>query len=174
MWMSISPKLRRMTCAAALAAVGATVGCGAIATTPSWLGGGMAVSGPIRTAHRAKAEAEERTELATQPDEIRARHILVMHAKSKAKPDGVERTREQALERAQECLEKLRAGEELDKLVGEYSDEPGAAERNGDLGSFRREVMVQAFSDAAFKLKVGEISEVVETPYGFHIIQRTK
>jgi parvulin-like peptidyl-prolyl isomerase len=134
----------------------------------------MAVSGPLRTAHRAKTEAEQRTELATQPDEIRARHILVMHAKSKAKPEGVARTREQALQRAKECLEKLRGGEEIEKLVGEYSDEPGAAECNGDLGTFRREVMIQAFSDAAFKLKPGEISEVVETPYGFHIIQRTK
>jgi parvulin-like peptidyl-prolyl isomerase len=134
----------------------------------------MAVTGPQRVAQRVQAEEQERGVLASQPDEIQARHILVMHAESKAKPDGVDRTRPQAQARAQECLQKLRGGEDFEKLVAEYSDEPGATERNGDLGTFRREVMIQAFSDAAFALKVGEISEVVETPYGFHVIQRTK
>ena len=146
--------------------------CGAIATTPSWTGGGMASTGPIRVANREAAEALDRTELATQPDEIRARHILVMHDSSKAKPEEVQRTREKALARTQECLKKLRGGGDFAKLVAEYSDEPGAAERDGDLGQFRRDVMIKAFSDAAFALEVREISEVIETPYGFHIIQR--
>lgn len=146
--------------------------CGAIATTPSWTGGGMASTGPIRVAHREAAEARDRTAVATQAEEIRARHILVMHDGSKAKPEAVQRTREQALARAKECLQKLRAGGDFAELVAEYSDEPGAAERDGDLGMFRRDVMIKAFSDAAFELEVREISEVVETPYGFHIIQR--
>ena len=154
--------------------VAATSGCSALASSPPWVGGGMAVTGPVRVAHREAAESRERSRVASQPNEIGARHILVMHSGSKAKPEEVERTREQALERAQECLTKLRSGVDFAELVAEYSDEPGAAERGGDLGVFRRDVMIQAFSDAAFALKVGEISEVVETPYGFHIIQRTK
>lgn len=161
--------------AAALLILASTLlGCAAIATSPPWVGGGMAVTGPVRAARRAAVEAEQRSALASQPDEIRARHILVMHEGSKAKPEGVKRTREQAAKRAQECLEKLRAGTDFAALVAEYSDEPGAAEREGDLGTFRREVMIQSFSEVAFELAVGEISEVVETPYGFHIIQRTE
>ncbi len=71
-------------------------------------------------------------------------------------------------------LQRLHRGEPFEKLVQEYSDEPGAAQRHGDLGMFRRGDMVKAFSEAAFSLKPGEISGIVESPFGFHIIQRTK
>ena len=59
-------------------------------------------------------------------------------------------------------------------MVKQYTDEPGGAERSGDLGTFERGTMVKPFADAAFGLKVGEVSEVVETKYGFHIIRRTE
>jgi NIMA-interacting peptidyl-prolyl cis-trans isomerase 1 len=149
-------------------------GCGALATSPAWIGGGLAVTGPVRVESEEAVERADRAKLATQPEQVGARHILVMHSGSRSKPDDLTRTRQQALERAQECLRKLRAGGDFAELVGKYSDEPGAAERAGDLGSFKREQMVRAFSDAAFALKVGEISEVIETPYGFHVIQRTQ
>jgi peptidyl-prolyl cis-trans isomerase NIMA-interacting 1 len=149
-------------------------GCGALATSPSWVGGGLAVTGPVRVENEEAVERADRAKLASQPQQVGARHVLVMHASSRAKPDNVTRTRQQALDRAQECLRKARAGVDFSELVAKYSDEPGAAERGGDLGLFKRDAMVQAFSDAAFALKVGEISEVVETPYGFHVIQRTQ
>ena len=151
-----------------------TVSCGSLATTPSWVGGGMAVTGPLRLEQAEKREEAERKRVAAEPDEIGARHILVMHRESQAKPEGLERTREEARARAQEALRKVREGADFSEMVRLYSDEPGAAERGGDLGVFRREVMVQAFSDAAFALRVGEVSEVVETAYGFHIIKRTR
>ena len=59
-------------------------------------------------------------------------------------------------------------------FANEYSDEPNAGARGGSLGRFGRGQMVGAFEVAAFKLKVGEISDIVETPFGFHIIQRTE
>lgn len=134
----------------------------------------MAVTGPLR---RQKDEARERREskkAAKEPEEIGARHILVMHAESHSKPEGVHRTKEDARARAKECLLKLREGLDFVKMVEAYSDEPGAVERGGSLGVFRRDVMVKDFADAAFSLDVGEVSEIVETSFGFHIIERTK
>lgn len=153
----------------------ACCGCGSLATSPAWVGGGMVVTGPLRVSLDDEEEPQALAKKKSgEPDEIRARHILVMHIESQARPDEVTRTREEARARAQEVLLKVRGGADFTEMVREYTDEPGGAERGGDLGAFRREVMVEAFSDAAFSLKVGEVSEVVETDYGFHVIKRTQ
>ncbi|WP_437620963.1 peptidylprolyl isomerase [Sorangium sp. So ce1151] len=148
--------------------------CGTLATSPSWVGGGLAVAAPIRAAEEDAALQREQALVASQPKQIGARHILVMHEGSKSKPEGVRRTRDEARARAQEALLKIRGGQSFEQAVTEYSDEPGAGERGGDLGVFERGVMVKGFSDVAFALKVGEVSEIVETPFGFHIIKRTE
>jgi hypothetical protein len=109
-----------------------------------------------------------------EPAQIRAQHMLVMHRDSRNAPPTVVRTREEARERAEEALAKIKAGGNVDEIFGAYSDERGAAERNGDLGQFSRKMMVKKFSDAAFKLKVGEVSDLVESEFGFHIIRRTE
>jgi NIMA-interacting peptidyl-prolyl cis-trans isomerase 1 len=147
-------------------------GCGAIATSASWVGGGMAVTGPPLAPEEDLDELEEGKD--GLPVEIGARHVLVMHENSQQKPEGITRTRDEALARAKECLLKLRGGADFTEMVREYTDEPNGAERGGDLGVFKREVMVKAFSEPAFRLKVGQISEVVETSYGWHIIKRTR
>ena len=74
--------------------------------------------------------------------------------------------------KAEDLLKRARAGEDFDKLAKENSDEPGAKESGGDLGWFGRGRMVKQFEDAVFALKDNEISDIVESQFGFHIIQR--
>lgn len=102
---------------------------------------------------------------------VSVRHILVQYQGSqRAAPDN-ERTKEVALERAQEALAKARAGEDFAELAAEYSDGPTRT-RGGDLRSFGRGRMHPAFEQAAFSLEVDGVSDIVETPFGYHVILR--
>ncbi|HKG12163.1 MAG TPA: peptidylprolyl isomerase [Pyrinomonadaceae bacterium] len=76
-----------------------------------------------------------------------------------------------ARDKAEDLRKRAASGEDFDKLAKENSDEPGAKESGGDLGWFGRGRMVKPFEEAAFALKDNEISEVVESPFGFHVIQ---
>jgi parvulin-like peptidyl-prolyl isomerase len=165
--------LPRIAPAFALFALAGTA-CGTLATSPEWVGGGMEIATPLREAAEEASAERERQIIARQPTEIGARHILIMHAQSKSKPPNVTRTREEARKRAEEVVIKVTSGANFEELVTEYSDEPGSAERRGDLGVFDRAQMVKPFADAAFSLKVGEVSGIVETPFGFHVIKRTE
>lgn len=148
--------------------------CASVATSPAWTGGGLAEHLPAKAAQEDRAAEEERKRIASQPTEVGARHILVAYRKSERASESVTRTKDEARARATECLLKLREGAAFGDLAKEYSDEPGAGERGGDLGVFSRSQMVKPFAEAAFALKKGEVSELVETPFGFHIIQRTE
>ncbi|MDF2695380.1 MAG: Peptidyl-prolyl cis-trans isomerase PpiD [Labilithrix sp.] len=111
---------------------------------------------------------------AGQPSRIGARHVLIQWMGSERAPAAVVRSREQAFSVAQEVLRRARNKEDFARLAIEFSDEPGAGGRGGSLGRFGHGQMVPAFEAAAFKLEVGQISDIVETPFGFHIIQRTE
>ncbi|MBX3204225.1 MAG: peptidylprolyl isomerase [Labilithrix sp.] len=111
---------------------------------------------------------------AGEPARIGARHVLIQWMGSERAPAAVVRSREQALSVAQEVLKRARNKDDFARLAIEFSDEPGAGGRGGSLGRFGRGQMVGAFEAAAFKLEVGQISDIVETPFGFHIIQRTE
>jgi hypothetical protein len=108
------------------------------------------------------------------PTTIGASHVLVMHRGSERVPPNVTRTREEARARIDDVLRRARGGEDFAALAREFSDEPGAATSAGSLGTFGRGAMVPAFERAAFALSVGQLSDVVETPFGFHVIKRTQ
>jgi parvulin-like peptidyl-prolyl isomerase len=108
-------------------------------------------------------------------EQVGARHILIQYQGSMRAAPTVTRTKDEAKALAEKVLAEVKApSADFAALVGKYSDEPNAGARGGDLGMFTRPRMVKEFSDAAFLLKPSEISGVVETKFGFHIIQRTK
>ena len=108
------------------------------------------------------------------PQRITARHVLIQWIGIEKSPSSVVRSRDQAYALAQEVLKRARAGDDFARLAVEYSDEIGAAARGGSVGRFGHGQMVTEFEVAAFKLEVGQISGIVESNLGFHIIQRTE
>ncbi|AGP35238.1 peptidylprolyl isomerase [Sorangium cellulosum] len=104
-----------------------------------------------------------------------AKHLLVMYQGSRRAPATITRTKEEAKARATEAMKKAKADpSKFADIVKEYSDEPGADRRGGDLGKFPKGAMVPEFQAGLEKIKVGEVSDLVETPFGFHVILRTQ
>ncbi|MDX9779897.1 MAG: peptidyl-prolyl cis-trans isomerase, partial [bacterium] len=101
-----------------------------------------------------------------QQETVSARHILFM---TQGKSD-LEKTA--VLGMAENVLERARGGEDFAMLVADYSEDPGSNTSGGLYENFPRGRMVQAFEDASFSMKIGEISDLVETPYGYHIIKK--
>jgi peptidyl-prolyl cis-trans isomerase NIMA-interacting 1 len=110
----------------------------------------------------------------SEPDRVSVKHVLVKYAGARNAPATVTRTREQACLRAAEALAKLKDGTSFADVVAAYSDESGAATREGSIGAIERGDVAPAFADAAFELKLKEVSDVVETPFGFHLILRVE
>ena len=100
-----------------------------------------------------------------KPEQRRARHILLRLAQ-----DADQNTKEAKRKQAEALLARLKKGEDFGKLAREYSEDQ-TKDKGGDLGFFGRGKMVQPFDDAVFALKKGELSGVVETPFGLHIIR---
>jgi len=106
--------------------------------------------------------------------EIRASHILVAYKGATRASEQVKRTKEQAKAEAEKILKEVKANPaQFAVIAKEKSDDASAATNSGDLGFFGRGMMTKAFEDKAFALSVGSISDVVETEFGFHIIQLT-
>jgi hypothetical protein len=145
--------------AAVLAVIGAT-GCGEPATTPQK----SALTSP-------SPSAEPITPETPRPERIAARHILVTFAGSDGAAFGGARSKEAGLARAESILAKLQAGATFGEVAKKTSDDASRG-RGGFLGSGESGTWVPAFEDVAFSLAVGEISGIVETRFGYHIIQR--
>ena len=103
-----------------------------------------------------------------EPEQVKASHIMIMVDSSadKAKKDEAKKKIDQALQR-------IKAGADFATLAKEVSEDTYTKDNGGDLDYFYKGQMVQAFEDAAFSLKPGETSNVVETEYGYHIIKVT-
>src|SRR5881397_1354447 len=102
----------------------------------------------------------------TEPEQVRARHILI-----KVAADAGADAKAAARKKAEELLAKVKAGADFAALAKESSEDPGSAAKGGDLGLFLRGRMTPAFEEAAFALQAGGVSDVVETPFGFHVIK---
>lgn len=100
------------------------------------------------------------------PETVRARHILVRVDTSASESD-----KKKAKEKAEDILIKIKSGEDFVKLASDMSDDPGSKSKGGDLGFFSRGRMIKPFEDTAFSLKPGEVSNVIETQFGYHIIK---
>jgi len=107
-------------------------------------------------------------------EEIAASHVLVAYQGAMRAAPTITRTKEEAKKVAEQLLARARKGEDFAKLATEASDDPSAKLNSGALGKFTRERMVKPFADAAFALKPGAVSELVETPFGYHVIKRTE
>lgn len=103
----------------------------------------------------------------TQAEERRARHVLV---KSEKEQPAAERQKAKA--KAEQLLAQIRAKPDgFEAVAKASSDDAGSAAQGGDLGFFGRGTMVKPFEDSAYSMKPGEISPVIETDFGYHIIQ---
>jgi len=114
----------------------------------------------------AKTYYDEHIAEYTQEEMVRASHILIGTTNPK-------RSDAEAKKIADEVYAKLKKGAKFDRMVKEYSNDVTTVPKNGDLDFFPRGRMVKEFEDAAFSLKVGEISEPVKTMFGYHIIKVT-
>ena len=103
-------------------------------------------------------------------EQIQASHILVSYVDAQNSSSLL--TKEKALVHIQGLKSQVLSGTAFSEIATKFSDCP-SAEKGGDLGMFNRGAMVKAFDTAAFSLEVGEVSDVVETEFGYHLIQRT-
>ncbi|NOQ52897.1 MAG: hypothetical protein GQ578_11865 [Desulfuromonadaceae bacterium] len=99
-------------------------------------------------------------------EQIKAAHILI-----RIDEGADEKTVQKRRELAAELLKQLKEGGNFAQLAKAHSDDRGTADSGGDLGYFGRGMMVSGFEDTAFKLKPGQLSGIVQTPFGFHIIK---
>ncbi|MFN8543812.1 MAG: peptidylprolyl isomerase [Candidatus Binatia bacterium] len=126
----------------------------------------FAEQAPVSEQEIADFYDEHRDDRFAEPEQVRARHILV-----KVAPTATDATRAEAKKKAEELLAKVQAGADFADLAKKSSDDPGSAAKGGDLGFFPRGRMVPGFDTVAFALDPGKVSDVVETPFGFHVIK---
>jgi peptidyl-prolyl cis-trans isomerase C len=133
-----------------------------------WMDGQLGDKAKVSEAE-IEAYYKENPDQFKMPEQVRASHILVQL--DKEAPEADVKAKQAA---AEKILARVKKGEDFGKLAEEFSEDPSAKENHGDLDFFQREQMVPEFSDAAFKLKKGEVSATpVRSEFGLHIIKVT-
>lgn len=109
--------------------------------------------------------SEEEIQAAYQDQKASVQHILLMtQGKSEAEKQSI-------YKKMQDILARAKKGENFDALAKKFSEDPGSKDRGGLYANFERGDMVKPFEDAAFSVPVGQISDIVETQYGYHILK---
>lgn len=103
-----------------------------------------------------------------RPEQVKASHILI-----KTDTGDDEKKKAEKKKKLEDIETRLKKGEDFATLAKEYSDDPSGKAQGGDLGYFGKGQMVKPFEDAAFSMKAGDISPIVETQFGYHIIKVT-
>jgi peptidyl-prolyl cis-trans isomerase C len=99
-------------------------------------------------------------------EQVRVRHILI-----RVDPNASQKEKEEAKKKIMDIKSRIDKGEDFATLAQKYSEDPGSKDRGGDLGFIARGDTVEEFEKAAFSLKEGQVSDIVETKYGYHIIK---
>ncbi|MFZ3252635.1 MAG: peptidylprolyl isomerase [Pseudolabrys sp.] len=108
---------------------------------------------------------DEAVKQIAEEKEVHARHILFRA------PAGDDKAAKEAEDKVKAVIVRLKKGEDFAKVATEVTEDPSGKANGGDLGYFTKEQMVPEFSDAAFKLETGQISEPVKTQFGWHVIK---
>ena len=114
-----------------------------------------------------KAYYDNNPQFFTKPEQVRASHILI-----KVEPQADAVQKDKARKTLKMVQQKLQTGEDFGALAKEFSQGPSSS-NGGDLGFFGRGQMVKPFEDKAFAMKTGEVSDIVETRFGYHLIKVT-
>jgi peptidyl-prolyl cis-trans isomerase D len=120
----------------------------------------------VEREEEARTLYSQRASIYDVPEQVQARHVLL-----KLIPDADETEAAETEARARVVLKRLQDGEDFAAVATEVSDDPGSKSSGGDLGFFGRGQMVKPFEDVAFSLEPGELSDVVRSDFGFHIIR---
>lgn len=112
------------------------------------------------------------------PAEVQCSHLLVKHQKSRRpsswREENITRTKEEAREILEQYFKKIESGETTLQELAQKNSDCSSAKKGGDLGMFGRGMMQKPFEDAAFSLEVGQLSSIIDTDSGLHLILRTK
>ena len=119
----------------------------------------------VITDEETKAYYDANLQLFNQPEEVKASHILI-----KVEPTADDATKAAARKKIEDLQQKLKDGGDFAELAKENSEGPSNT-RGGDLGYFKRGQMVKPFEDAAYSMKIDEVSDLVETRFGYHLIK---